>query len=427
MLRYAFGFVRRRRLALALAAAGLAGVLALGACVAVTAAPAAGAQGADVLRALLGDQAVAQLETMVFQAQDAVRQWTYQAGVTRPAAPWAVSAGAGAQLPAASPTAGATTQQRHVARGVSPTAQPSQPSGIAPLAVAATPQPPASAGAPAWPPAPLAPMGTLPGEGQWTPYLRSPSGQVVAYRTFLQPDPQRPYALAAIVAFDLTATRLHFVLGSVEPISSVPADRPGTIPPADRRPGLLLAAFNGGFKAQHGHFGAMVDGVTVLPPRDGIGTVALYGDGRVSLGVWGTDITPSPDMLAYRQNGPLIIHDGVINPHTADTAPADWGYTVKGEVAVWRSGLGISADGHTLYYLAGPSLALPVMTRAMAATGAVQALQLDINNHWVHFEAFQADHSSLQPAPLLDSMTSAVGRYLGAYNRDYFYVTANGS
>src|SRR5512143_3011566 len=98
MLRYALGFVRRRRLALALAAVGLVGVLALGACVAVTAAPAAGAQGADVLRALLGDKAVAELETMVFQAQDAVRQWTYQAGVTRPAAPWAVSASAGAPL-----------------------------------------------------------------------------------------------------------------------------------------------------------------------------------------------------------------------------------------------------------------------------------------------------------------------------------------
>ena len=93
------------------------------------------------------------------------------------------------------------------------------------------------------------------------------------------------------------------------------------------RAGLLLAAFNGGFKVRQGHFGAMVNGVTLVPPRPGIGTVATTADGTVRIGEWGTEIVPSDGLMAWRQNGPMIIHNGQINPHTADFSPLDWGYT----------------------------------------------------------------------------------------------------
>jgi hypothetical protein len=39
----------------------------------------------------------------------------------------------------------------------------------------------------------------------------------VAYRTYLQPDPRRPFTVAALVAMDLAYTRLHFLPGSQEP------------------------------------------------------------------------------------------------------------------------------------------------------------------------------------------------------------------
>ena len=76
----------------------------------------------------------------------------------------------------------------------------------------------------------------------------------------------------------------------------------------------VLAAFNGGFKAEHGHFGAMVAGEVALPPRPGLGTLAIETDGRVRLGVWGSEIVPSATDVAWRQNGPLIVHDGEIDP-----------------------------------------------------------------------------------------------------------------
>ena len=286
--------------------------------------------------------------------------------------------------------------------------------------------PPTPTASVVWVPAPLVALGSLVDEGQWSAYLQDASGRTVAYRTFLQPDPQRPYAVTAIVAFNLDLVRLHYVLGHLEPRSSVVLDRPGLIPADDLQSGLLLATFNGGFKAREGHFGAMVNGITVLPPRPDQGTVALYSDGQVRIGAWGTDIRPSADITAWRQNGPLLIHNGQINPHTAETAPWDWGYSLDGATAVWRSGLGLSADGRILYYLAGPHLITSALAQAMAATGADQAMQLDINNFWVHFDAIQAVGAELQASPLVDSMQSGAGRYLKAYTRDFFYVTASG-
>ena len=119
----------------------------------------------------------------------------------------------------------------------------------------------------------------------WAPWTRRDSGsplsadqyqRVVAYRTVLQPDKSRGYAHAVIVAVDLRHTALHFVLGYEEPVSKNTFDRPGVIPAADYQPGVLLAAFNGGFQAKHGQFGAMADGQVALPARDGLGTLAIY-------------------------------------------------------------------------------------------------------------------------------------------------------
>ena len=435
---------RRRILAAVLSCVMLLGVVAFAVRGKV---PAASAYSADVLRAIIGDQAVAKLENFVYQLQDQFNQSAYNLGADQPAAPWATAAanssGAGHAAAAITPTpppANAATANAaytptpapagsgtHSGPVVSQTSLPATAS-VAVAVVGAQPGPTATAGPPplvAAPGVPLAALEALPGAGQWAPYLVGPSGQAVAARTFIQPDTTRQYAVVAIVAFKLSQARLHFVLGTNEPYSDVPITRTGLIPPQDSLPGVLLATFNGGFKARHGHSGAMVDGVTVLPPRPGFATVAIYADGHVEIGSWGVSMTATPNMLAWRQNGPLIIQDGQINPHTLDAAPQDWGYSLDGNTTVWRSGLAISADGQTLYYVAGPHLTMPALASALTATGAAQAMQLDINNFWVHFDAIQAAGDKLQAVPLVDGMNNGVGRYLEGYSRDFFYITAN--
>jgi hypothetical protein len=97
---------------------------------------------------------------------------------------------------------------------------------------------------------------------------------------------------------------------------------------------------------------------------------------------------------------------------------------VGGGTATWRSGLGLSADGHTLYYVAGAYLTLPTLAAAMAATGAANAVQLDINSYWVSFDAIKTSAGALTSDPLMDGMKND-DRYLHPFERDFFYLVAN--
>jgi hypothetical protein len=188
-------------------------------------------------------------------------------------------------------------------------------------------------------------------------------------------------------------------------------------------PGVLLAAFNGGFKFPQGHFGAMANGLVSAPPLDGLATLAITPDGQIKIGAWGQEISPGDAYQAFRQNGPLAIQNGQISPKVSD--PHYWGFTVKGAATTWRSGLGISQDGRTLYYFAGPYLTIDILSRAMAQVGVWNAMQLDINDYWVHFDTFQIVNGKLAPEPLLPQQKS-VGdkRFMKPNPRDFFYVTA---
>jgi len=275
-----------------------------------------------------------------------------------------------------------------------------------------------------WAPQDAIALGNKKNEARWQPFLNA-NGRIVAYRTVISPDPKRPYAFAAVIAFDLENTRLHFLLGTQEPKSDVQVPRTGRIPAEDRKVGWLLAAFNGGFKAEHGHFGVMVNGVTVIPALDNLGTVGLYSDGKVRMGLLGKEVPVTSNLLVWRQNGPLVIHDGEINPLTNSNDPKDWGYVVSSDTATYRSALAISKDGRTLYFIVGPDLTLPALAKALVAVQAYQAIQLDINNFWAHFESFKSVGNELKAVPLMDFMKNVDDqRFLGSYLRDYFYVTA---
>ena len=377
--------------------------------------PSVGAETVDFMRGIFGDQAVAVVEDGVLKTQDDIRQLLQKLKGSSPDVQWTGGEiTESAPLPAPTRTKPAPSQTPAAAG----TKNTPAPNAVYP---SITPPPPTTE--PDWMPAPVTALGTKKNEGQWQPFITT-TDSVVAYRTFISPDPQRPYAFAAVIAFDLVNTRLHFLLGSVDPKSDVQVDRSGRIPDQDRQAGFLLAAFNGGFKSEHGHFGIMTNGVTLIPARDGIGTLGIYADGSVRMGLLGQDVPETPDLLTWRQNGPLVIQNGSINPLTDSNDPQDWGYVVSSDTATYRSAIAISQDNRTLYFLVGPDLTLPALAKALAATQAYQAIQLDINNYWAHFESFVPAGAGLKAVPLLDYMKGTDDqRFLGRYIRDYFYVT----
>ncbi len=402
--------------------------------------PGFAAMGADELRKIIGDPAVAQMETILFKIDDSIKAWEFKTGLAKASPPWEVVPGAGSTpSPANTPvfdfnlnpdhqtilqaTPEATSQPSST--GLPQTGQSQNPcTGL--LAILSCPTGSTTPAKPApWSLKPVSPLGNLPGEGIWTPYIQNSSGQTVAYKTFILPDPHRPYAVVAVVAFNLKEVRLNFVIGTQEPYSSRhPSLRSdGAIPEQDMAENTLLAAFNGGFKYQNGEFGAMANGLVSAPPRKGLATVAMFPNGQVKMGAWGTDILPDDNFTAYRQNGPLAIQDGQVRPEVAD--PRYWGFTISGNTVTWRSGLALSQDGNTLYYFAGPYLTINTLTKVMVDVGVWTGMQLDINNYWVHFDAFTSKDGQLVPEPLFPhDMVGGADRFLGQYSRDFFYITA---
>jgi hypothetical protein len=346
-------------------------------------------EAVDTARAIFGPSAVAQIESWVFQAQDSLRQARYQATGATTHTQWA------APLPAAPPRAQPSTAKPSVHTAPAPTM-------------------PASADA-------------APGMAStvaWSPFVYTADGQPALERALVSPDPTRPYVETALVRMDLRATQLHLVAGTQEPISSARAARPGVIPAADRKAGRLLAAFNGGFKAANGDFGMFVNGVTLLSPIDGLATLAIYRDGHARIGVWGGDMIPTPDMIAYRQNCPLLLDAGQLTEQANSDDPALWGKTVKNKIATWRSGLGLSSDGRYLIYAAGDGLTVPTLAQALAWGGADRAMQLDINSWWARFVTFAPSGSRLVAQKLLADMVGDTRQFLVPDSRDFFYLMA---
>ncbi len=384
----------------------------------IAAFPGFGAQGADFLRNIIGAEATAQLEAFMFSVQDSIHQVEYNLGLARANAPWQVASVTPADIPLTTPSA---TPEL-------PTSTPAPMALTATQASTPTPLPPTLTPTPTpWTLASVPAMGALEGEGVWQSFIQYTGGQTVAYRTFLQPDPKRPYTLVAVVAFDLTRTRLGFVLGIDEPaVKGLPRPKTsGKIPAGDFQPGVLLATFNGGFKGANGAYGAMVDGVEALPPQPSLATVALYPDGQLKIGEWGKDILPSDKFEYYRQNCRLVIQDGKINPLVYVDSAAYWGANIGGQIVTWRSGIGLSPDGKTLYFVAGPSMTASILANVMMAVGIQNGMQLDINNYWVHFAAVRADAGKMIADPLFPvDMRFDVDRYMKPYSRDFFYIAA---
>ena len=403
--------------------------------------PYIGAQAAGHMRDIFGPQLVAGLETIVFRMQDTVTGLQYRFNSRQAVAPWESEAYLSelsptplGVAPAASFTPVSTIPISTPASSLNDIEQPKP--GIADPPVKSGEQSgvEVSSPTPAHPPTPtpyhwqlsdLAPFGTLENEGVWQPYLFNREGDVVAYRTFLQPDPDRPYTIVAVVAFDLNLTRMHFVLGFNEPSEPDGPRGEGLVPEEDRQEGLLLAAFNGGFRAANGHYGAMADGIIALPPKDEIATIAIYRDGGVKIGEWGVDISDEPDQEAWRQNCRLIIQDGTISSRVYNNSITDWGATISNQIVTRRSGLGLDRGAEILYYFAGPSLSMPVLADTMLVSGVHNGMLLDINHFWVHFTAIHAVDGELNAEPLLpDDMIDHIDRYLIPSPVDFFYITA---
>jgi hypothetical protein len=105
------------------------------------------------------------------------------------------------------------------------------------------------------------------------------------------------------------------------------------------------------------------------------------------MGAWEQDLNASPDMIAFRQNCPPLIDVGQINSGLTLENRKAWGYTGNTDIT-WRTGLGITHDGRYLIYAVGNGTSAQTLAEAFAQAGAYDAMQLDINQFYAHFNTY---------------------------------------
>jgi hypothetical protein len=258
----------------------------------------------------------------------------------------------------------------------------------------------------------------------WAPVGDRVSGRYPVYITQLRAG--AGVSPAGLAWMDPLLSRLSLYAGSAEPYGVWPQQ--GAVAASAQRG--LLAAFNSGFKIYSYQTGWYAHGRTAMPLAAGVASLVIYADGTATVGEWGRDVTLSPRVVAVRQNLPLLVDHGTVNPSAAD--PAVWGAVLGGGAHTWRSGIGVTASG-ALVYAGGPGLDPAGLASLLVAARTVRAMELDINPQWVSFVTY--DHArgigaggigagGIGGVDLVPGMYYGPSHYLVGSSRDFFALTA---
>jgi hypothetical protein len=246
-----------------------------------------------------------------------------------------------------------------------------------------------------WPPAPIKTPITspLPGEGRWIALdndrfiTRTTSGATPAIVTsFVRPSPLRPDARVYVTLWDPRQLALHMEAGTIEPISANGEHGPGVVPRSPQVMKRLVAAFNGGFQAQHGEYGMISNGIEYLPPKPYAATVVELRDGSNGFGAWPSTSNVPDDVVALRQNLTALVQDGKFNPW----GRVWWGGTPPGwpdQIHSARSAVCMTTEGFAGYFYS-TSISAEDLAAGMLATRCAFGIHLDMNPGHAGFEFY---------------------------------------
>jgi hypothetical protein len=254
-------------------------------------------------------------------------------------------------------------------------------------------------------PVPATPGGTI----AWTPTGRQVLGRPVLYTG--------SSGNAFVAWMDPQLVRPAVVPGTADPGGPWPWG--GQVAPESRP--FLVAGFNGGFKWGDADGAILAFGTSYRAPVGGEASLVVYDDGSFTVGQWGRDIDPAKKVVALRQNLGMLVDAGV--PTAAASNPGSWGYSVVG-IATMRSGVGIDAKGALLW--AGGRVSPLDLAHALVASGAVRAMELDINPDWVNFNSYDVGADKVVHGSGLFGATGP-DRYLHPNGRDFIVVLVRGT
>ncbi|MHB1518018.1 MAG: phosphodiester glycosidase family protein [Acidimicrobiales bacterium] len=278
------------------------------------------------------------------------------------------------------------------------------------------------------PPSPIIPFASppIPGEGQWSPAGRLVGGIPAIYETTLRPDAIHTSYVVGVAWMDTKLLKATLYSGN-----QIPGGGPytNTAPIQPSAASSLVSAFNAGFLMSAANGGYYTDGQTVMPLRNGAASFVVYRNGTSTVGAWGSNVTMTPNVVSVRQNLDLVVNNGQPVPGLNANDTTQWGATLGGQIYVWRSGLGVTANG-ALVYVGGPGLNITDLANLLVRAGAVRAMELDINTDWVNYSTYQPSTPGGLASPsngsvLVTGMTGGPARYFHSWwQRDFITMSS---
>lgn len=284
-----------------------------------------------------------------------------------------------------------------------------------------------------WPPQPVPTIFKTPeaGEGEWVsavqPWMHKIEGAPSPfYRTFVRPDPQRPYSKILLVAMDTRQLDFDMEAGVDDPKPTVGSFHgTGRIPRDAGVAKRVVAAWNGGFKTEHGHYGMMLHKRVLLPPVPTGASAVVMDDGRFGMGAWAPTKDIPTDVFSYRQNMDPMIEDGLINPRKR----VSWGAVLMGQPRLSgqqteRSGLCITKARHLLYVW-GDDVGPEALAKGMQLAGCDFGMHLDMNpfhTGYVFMSFEDAAYQRGKSETLTPLMAISNRRYIDYNPKDFFFA-----
>ena len=260
----------------------------------------------------------------------------------------------------------------------------------------------------------------LSGENQWIAGRVDPTGRPLLYTSFIRPDRAHASVVVGVSWIRQPGVVAHLVAGTAQPGGTSWTGN-AAVTPGDVA--NLVATFNSGWRMHDISGGFALGGRTASPLVTGQATAIIDDLGHLDVVPWRSDLTYTRHLVAARQNLDLVVdHARPVSGLTANSG-GQWGSPKNQFQFTSRSGLGVDAHGN-LVYVAGPGLSLSTLARALADSGAVRGMELDIHNGHVFFASWPGPaHGSASPTKLLPTMTQAANRYISPDQRDFFYLT----
>ncbi|MEY9861948.1 hypothetical protein ABH935_007591 [Catenulispora sp. GAS73] len=257
------------------------------------------------------------------------------------------------------------------------------------------------------------------GEGEFQVAVQTPSGQPVVQVARVRPDATYTGVTADVAVIDQKHSSYVLHPGHEGGLNSIITNVPNQID-ANARPNLI-ALFNGGFKISESHGGYYDHGVTAAPLVDGAASEVIFKDGHMAVGMWGRDYSfqKNADIASVRQNLKLMVDNGQVVSYIDDSST--WGRADHGSAAVWRSGVGVKADGD-IVWVGGNELTAPSLARLLKDAGAVRAMQLDINLRWADFQYFPNRDGNPDTSKLYEDFLQGPNKFFVNSTKDFMAV-----